>query len=69
MVIYFYTREVDGVAIAYTGREGWKRSAFFFSVSMIVLGDSCLIYESPLFGWMDGWMNVVDRLIRGTWLA
>ena len=69
MVIYFYTREVKGGAIAYTGRGEWKRSAFLNSVPMIVLGDSRFIYESPLFGWMDGWMDVVDRLIRGTWLA
>ena len=52
-MVCFYTREANGVAIAHAGREGRKRNAFF-SISMIVLGDSCCTYESPLFGWMDG---------------
>ena len=50
-MVYLYTREANGVAIAHAGREGRKRNALF-SISMIVLGDSCSTYESPLFGWM-----------------
>ena len=63
--VYFYTREANGVTIAHAGREGRKRNALFSS-SMIVSGDSCFTYESPLFGWMNEW---VDRLIHGSWLS